>query len=304
MPRSTRFLTAVALLLFFWFCTCTPLCVVAVVRVIMRLQYRMHPLLLTFANELWYHGRREIRTAKGVAEQRRVPDAVRRAQGPGRWPSEARTESRQSLWTCFHVSAQAERHATSKSLLNEAQAFTVVKLVREYSQSGVERRVAVITPYKAQVGCITELLQKADLLSPMVEVSELKRADDDDSSKGTDAPRTVDSFQGLEADFVILSTVHAPPPRVTTVPAADAPQREEEKRWPFSLRNGRLCVAVTRAKMQFNWVANFTDIRMHPKLDNAFTNMGVEPVEVLFPEPLGEPSFKYPVATELTVDLD
>jgi len=264
-----------------------------------------HPLLLTFANLLWYHGRRLIQTARGIEAHRRVPVEVRRAQGPRRWPPGAGVYRRMSVWTCFHVEQPSVRDANSMSLLNEQQAATVVKLVREYSQSGVERRVAIVTPYKAQVAVITDLLQKADLLSPSVDVSELKEAVDDDTSKGAEPPRTVDSFQGLEADFVILSTVHAPPPRAINVPAADAPQREEQSKWPFSLRNGRLCVAVTRAKLQFSWVANFDDICHFPMLDDALTRLGVEPVQVLFPPEGGEPSFVYPdVSEEVTVDLD
>jgi len=144
------------------------------------------------------------------------------------------------------------------------------------------------------VDLLTRLLDAADLLTPNVEVIEQKA---DDTSKGTDPPRTVDSFQGLEADFVILCTVHSPPRRAGAAPPADDAQREDEW-WPWSLRNGRLCVAATRAKMQFNWIANFDDIVEFPKLQAAFERMNVHPVRVVFPDDTGEPLFEFPDVVE------
>jgi len=82
----------------------------------------------------------------------------------------------------------SEEILPGKSVFNHAEADIAVKIVEEWLP---KLGVIVITPYNAQADLIRKKLKKAE--KSEVQVS------------------TVDSFQGAEADFVILSLVRANP---------------------------------------------------------------------------------------------
>lgn len=99
-----------------------------------------------------------------------------------------------------------------KSLRNDAEVDFIAKF---FALAGEKLRqnnltVAVITPYKAQVRRLTEVLRSHSLAKSRSSRSEAT-GDGDGEDEGTDAVEinTVDGFQGREKDVVIFSCVRA-----------------------------------------------------------------------------------------------
>ena len=122
---------------------------------------------------------------------------------------------------------------------------------------------------------------------------------DDVIIHGVPAPRTVDAFQGLEADFVIFSTVNVPPYDAAKAPATG---EREERCWPFAIGFGRLCVAASRARKQFSWIGNFAHLRTFPKLARVLDDMHVVPVVVTVTGTT--PKYQYGAVAGAVMDLD
>jgi hypothetical protein len=135
-------------------------------------QFRMHPAISEFPNQQFYHGR----ITDGItADQRTGPPVLC-------FPS-------QTLPLLFwNLNGTAEKKGTS--WVNKIEADAVETVVRLLLSSGVEpSAIGVITPYRGQ----TDLLRR--LLPPFI-YPRMKIA-------------SVDSFQGGERDYIVMSCVRS-----------------------------------------------------------------------------------------------
>jgi hypothetical protein len=152
-------------------------------RVMLDVQYRMHPAIGSLVGALFYDGR----LVHGAAGTEAIAE---RAPHPGRSVVVVDTRS-----TC-------ERSQKGSSRVNAVSAEVTADLALEAVRGGSES-VAVITPYAAQASEIRRLLA-ARRIGDTVECS------------------TIHRFQGRECDVVILDLVDAQPMRPSAL-VGDAP---------------------------------------------------------------------------------
>jgi regulator of nonsense transcripts 1 len=170
----------------------------------LQVQYRMHPALSEFPSNIFYEGSLQ----NGVTSEER--------NNPGlqfRWPVEDRP-------MFFYASLGQEEYSSSgTSYLNRTEAANVEKLVTLFLRSGVvPDQIGVITPYEGQRAYIsTYMARNGTLRKSLYEALEIA---------------SVDSFQGREKDFIILSCVRS----------------NEHQGIGFLNDPRRLNVALTRAK--------------------------------------------------------
>jgi len=147
----------------------------------LEVQYRMHPCLSEFPSNAFYEGSLQ----NGATEAEKTLVGV---DFP--WPNPARP-------MFFHVSNGFEEISGSgTSYLNRTEASGVEKLVTLLLRGGVvPSQIGVITPYEGQ---------RAYVVSHMARMGAL-RAD----LYGAVEVASVDSFQGREKDFIILSCVRS-----------------------------------------------------------------------------------------------
>lgn len=169
---------------------------------LLMVQYRMHPAISKFPVEYFY----ESRLVDG-------PNVVNAP--PPDWFS---AKNRMSQWYGPYVFLDIQRGCESQgndlSYVNQEEAVMVARVAQNLVQRGVDVRkeVIVITFYAGQVRAITSELKRHHVDGVMVS--------------------TVDSFQGSEANVVILSFVRA----------------NSSGRIGFLADMRRLNVALTRAK--------------------------------------------------------
>lgn len=140
-----------------------------------------------------------------------------------------------------------ERHGFSR--MNRDEVQMVVRLVSEYKKRGGSMAdLKVLTTYDAQRDALEEALQKANL------------------SGASDVVFSVDSFQGRESDYIILSlvkdgrpTVHESRPRKGMQKKLQQQQQVVKYLQPglgFLSNDRRINVALTRAKKGIVVVSN------------------------------------------------
>ena len=171
-----------------------------------------------------------------------------------------------------------ERTASTLSLRNVSEAQFVVSLLKSLGEqlrhdvpNGVEmsaldalyRRVAVLTPYRAQVDTIRDAmrerfpgLRNGDAGGSIGTSRKRKRGREFDVGRRREADATnivqsVDKFQGQERDVVILSTVRA-------------------EGLGFVRDVQRMCVALTRGKFSLLIVGNRTNLTQGSKVWRKF----------------------------------
>jgi hypothetical protein len=141
----------------------------------LRVQYRMHPLIRALVSETFYGG--QLRDGPDVA-----------AWGePGGGPRDPLV-----FVETLELGPRTERVAGSR--VNEAHADVVVRVVEMLLRAGV-RDVGVVTPYRPQTKLIRGRLR--DRLDP-------------DALRGVEVS-TVHAFQGREKDAIVFDTVDVPP---------------------------------------------------------------------------------------------
>ena len=170
----------------------------------LQVQYRMHPALSEWPSNMFYEGSLQ----NGVSDYERVL--------PGTaipWPNPSRP-------MFFLISnGNEEMGGSGTSFLNRSEASLVEKLVTIMLRSGIiPNQIGVITPYEGQRAFVVSHMQKSGpLRSELYHDIEVA---------------SVDSFQGREKDFIIVSCV-----------------RSNETQGIGFLRDPRrLNVALTRAK--------------------------------------------------------
>ena len=170
----------------------------------LHIQYRMHPAIAEFSSITFYEGSLQ----NGVSINQRTYFGL---DFP--WP----VPNKPLLF--YNTIGPEELSASGTSYVNRTEAANVEKIVTQLMKSGVSgTQLGVITPYEGQRAFITAYLQNFGTLGPIhyreIEIS------------------SVDSFQGREKDFIILSCVRS----------------NENLGIGFLQDNRRLNVALTRAK--------------------------------------------------------
>ncbi|XP_031482358.1 regulator of nonsense transcripts 1 homolog [Nymphaea colorata] len=147
----------------------------------LQVQYRMHPSLSEFPSNSFYEGTLQ----NGVT--------INERQSPGidfPWPVPNRP-------MFFYVQmGQEEISASGTSYLNRTEAANVEKIVTTFLRSGVvPSQIGVITPYEGQRAYIVNHMSRNGALRQQL-YKEIEVA-------------SVDSFQGREKDYIILSCVRS-----------------------------------------------------------------------------------------------
>lgn len=147
----------------------------------LQVQYRMHPCLSEFPSNSFYEGTLQ----NGVTINERQSTGI---DFP--WPVPNRP-------MFFYVQmGQEEISASGTSYLNRTEAANVEKIVTTFLRSGVvPSQIGVITPYEGQRAYIVNYMARNGALRQQL-YKEIEVA-------------SVDSFQGREKDFIILSCVRS-----------------------------------------------------------------------------------------------
>ncbi|KAL6985835.1 Regulator of nonsense transcripts 1-like protein [Sarracenia purpurea var. burkii] len=147
----------------------------------LQVQYRMHPALSEFPSNSFYEGTLQ----NGVTINERQSSGI---DFP--WPVPNRP-------MFFYVQmGQEEISASGTSYLNRTEASNVEKIVTTFLRSGVvPSQIGVITPYEGQRAYIVNYMSRNGALRQQL-YKEIEVA-------------SVDSFQGREKDYIILSCVRS-----------------------------------------------------------------------------------------------
>lgn len=132
------------------------------------------------------------------------------------------------------------KRAENKSQYNEEEAKVVAKMVRDflYDANNKDLTIGVISQYKEQVNKIKERLSKDNIIlyendKPICNSQYVDRLKID----------TVDAFQGLECDIIILSMVISKPERKFDKNVFTG-HMQDEKRWCVALSRQKRCLII------------------------------------------------------------
>mmetsp|Transcript_30769 Transcript_30769/g.65143 ORF Transcript_30769/g.65143 Transcript_30769/m.65143 type:complete len:1081 (-) Transcript_30769:323-3565(-) len=246
----------------------------------LEVQYRMHPCLSEFPSQSFYDGSLQ----NGVTLNERLYSGV---DFP--WP-------RPDMPMYFYNSTGGEEiSASGTSYLNRTEASNIEKLVTYFLKAGVKpHQVGVITPYEGQRAYICSVFQRQTAFSHK-QYEEIEVA-------------SVDSFQGREKDFILLSCVRS----------------NQNQGIGFLNDPRRLNVALTRAKFGLIVCGNakvlgkqykqqpslWVNLLCHYKkydlvVEGSLSNL--RPCHITFSKPMRLPS-KYhargPIGSEVTKELE
>ena len=147
----------------------------------LQVQYRMHPVLSNFPSMTFYEGSLQ----NGISKQERI---LKGFDFP--WPSPEKP------MFFFHSISNEEISASGTSYLNRVEAQNVEQIVTAFFNAGLNpEQIGIITPYEGQRAFILSYMQRQGQLDP-----ELYRDIE---------VASVDSFQGREKDFILLSCVRS-----------------------------------------------------------------------------------------------
>lgn len=147
----------------------------------LQVQYRMHPCLAEFPSNTFYEGTLQ----NGTNEVERMYKGI---DFP--WPQPNKP---MFFYNCI---GQEEISASGTSYLNRTEATVCEKIVTFFLKAGVTpSQIGIITPYEGQRAYIVNYMQRSGSLRPQL-YKEIEVA-------------SVDSFQGREKDFIILSCVRS-----------------------------------------------------------------------------------------------
>lgn len=178
----------------------------------LQIQYRMHPSLSVFPSDTFYEGSLQ----NGVSAQQRT---LQDLDFP--WPHPDKP------MFFFHTTGTAEISGSGTSYLNKNEAVNIQIIVTYLLKLGLEaNQIGIITPYEAQRSYLFTYLERNCTL-------------DESLYKGLEIA-SVDSFQGREKDFIIMSCVRS----------------SEDLGIGFLSDPRRLNVSITRAKYGLIIVGN------------------------------------------------
>ena len=185
----------------------------------LEVQYRMHPFLAEFSSTKFYDG----------ALQNGVTAAQRTSSQYFPWPDPTKP------LFFYNTNAPEEMGSSGTSCLNRTEAALAEKIVSHLMRNGANPdQIAVITPYTAQRGYLVNYLARNGPLGAEA-YSHVEVA-------------SVDSFQGREKDFIIISCVRS----------------NESSAIGFLKDWRRLNVALTRARLGLMVIGNAKVLSRHP----------------------------------------
>ena len=188
---------------------------------LLRVQYRMNEEIMRFSSDYFYGGR--VESAPEV-KYRGILDY----DDPIEWIDTS------------DIDAREEFVGESFGRINKTEAeLTLAVLERYYEKIGKERvlgeriDVGVISPYRAQVQHLRQLIKKRAFFKPFRHLISVN---------------TVDGFQGQERDIILISLVRA----------------NDEGQIGFLRDLRRMNVAITRARMKLIILGNRLTLASHP----------------------------------------
>jgi len=147
----------------------------------LQVQYRMHPCLSEFPSNTFYEGSLQ----NGITINDRLYKGI---DFP--WPVPTKP------MFFYNTVGQEEISTSGTSFLNRTEATACEKIVSHFLKSGLNpSQIGVITPYEGQRAYIVNYMQRNGALRAQL-YKEIEVA-------------SVDSFQGREKDFIILSCVRS-----------------------------------------------------------------------------------------------
>lgn len=148
----------------------------------LQVQYRMHPCLSNFPSMTFYEGSLQ----NGISKQDRILPGF---EFP--WPH---SPDRPMIF--YHSTSNEEISASGTSFLNRGEVVNIEMVITSMFQAGLRPdQIGVITPYEGQRAFVLSYMQKQGQLD-----AELYRQIE---------VASVDSFQGREKDFILLSCVRS-----------------------------------------------------------------------------------------------
>lgn len=195
---------------------------------LLQTQYRMHEQIMRFSSDYFYGGK--VETAPQIKYRGILDYDI-----PIEWDSPKETSE-----TDAHDHTGEAFVGDTYGRINKGEAqLTLDKLQQYFNKIGKQRilderiDVGVISPYRAQVQYLRQLISKRDFFKPFRKLISVN---------------TVDGFQGQERDIIIISMV-----------------RDNEQGQIGFLRDlRRMNVAITRARMKLIILGNTATLTKHP----------------------------------------
>ena len=188
---------------------------------LLQVQYRMHDDIMRFSSQWFYHG--QVSSDPSVRYRSILDWDI-----PITWIDTASLDGHE------------EMVGDGYGRINRAEAqFTLEMLQRYFERVGRQRiideriDVGIISPYRAQVQYLRQLVRRSDYFKPL---------------RGQFTVNTVDGFQGQERDVVVSSLVRA----------------NDEGQIGFLRDLRRMNVAITRARMKLIILGDVATMTRHP----------------------------------------
>ncbi len=188
---------------------------------LLQVQYRMHDDIMRFSSQWFYNG--QVSSDPSVRYRSILDWDI-----PITWIDTASLDGHE------------EMVGDGYGRINRAEAqFTLEMLQRYFERVGRQRiideriDVGIISPYRAQVQYLRQLVRRSDYFKPL---------------RGQFTVNTVDGFQGQERDVVVISLVRA----------------NDEGQIGFLRDLRRMNVAITRARMKLIILGDVATMTRHP----------------------------------------
>ena len=188
---------------------------------LLRMQYRMNEDIMRFSSDWFYHN---LMVAAPEVKNRSILDL----DVPMMWIDTSKIEKGEM------------KKSTLTSHFNEGEArLTILALQAYYELIGRERilserlDVGIISPYRAQVQLLRQLLKQSEFFKPFRRLISVN---------------TVDGFQGQERDIIVISLVRS----------------NDEGQIGFLRDLRRMNVAITRARMKLIILGDRSTLTRHP----------------------------------------
>ena len=188
---------------------------------LLKMQYRMNDQIMRFSSDWFYHG--EVVSAPSVSHR-----GILDYDLPIAWVDTS------------DIDAKEEFVGETFGRINKTEAELTLALLQHYFEKiGRERildeqiDVGIISPYRAQVQYLRQLIRKRDFFRPFRQLI---------------AVNTVDGFQGQERDVILISLVRA----------------NDDGQIGFLNDLRRMNVAITRARMKLIILGDTNTLGRHP----------------------------------------
>lgn len=188
---------------------------------LLEIQYRMNETLMRFSSQWFYGGR--VHAAPGVRQRASILDLQR----PLQWIDTSGMDAREHfVGDTYGRVNETEARLTLQTLCSLVERTGIGRIVEE----GID--VGVISPYKAQVQRLRQLIRQEKRLRPMRQLITVN---------------TVDGFQGQERDVIIISLVRS----------------NDDGQIGFLSDLRRMNVAMTRARFQLIILGDAATLTRH-----------------------------------------